>query len=137
VPTISALAAIVEHGDEVEPHVITKGREIAGQAHDAFRRAVRAGVRHACGTDAGTPFNPHGNTPMEIVRMVEWGLTPLKALQAATTNASELLRIPQVGSVETGKAADLVMWDGNPLEEVDVLLKPSLVMKAGELVAGA
>ena len=111
-------------------------RQIIGEARDSFRRAVRAGVRHACGTDAGTPFNPHGNAPLEAVRMTAWGLTPLKALQAATSNAADLLRMPEVGTVEEGKAADLVLYDGNPLEEIEVLLKPALVMKAGEVVVG-
>jgi imidazolonepropionase-like amidohydrolase len=136
VPTISALAEIVAHGDEVEPHVIEKGRQIAEQAYDAFHRARRAGVRHACGTDAGTPFNPHGTTPREIVRMVEWGLPPLRALEAATANAAELLRVPEIGTVEEGKVADLVLWPGDPIEEIDGVLKPSLVMKAGDVVLG-
>ena len=63
-----------------------------------------AGVRLAVGTDAGTPYNPHGSAPNEIVRMVEWGLTPLKALQAATSYAAELLRVPDVGTVEAGRS---------------------------------
>jgi imidazolonepropionase-like amidohydrolase len=134
VPTISALAEIVAHGDEVEPHVIEKGRQIAEQAYDAFHRARRAGVRHACGTDAGTPFNPHGTTPHEIVRMVEWGLPPLRALEAATANAAELLRVPEIGTVEEGKVADLVLWSGDPIEEIDAVLKPALVMKSGDSV---
>ena len=134
VPTISALAAIVEHADEVEPHVIEKGREIAEQARDAFHRALRAGVRHACGTDAGTPFNPHGATPHEIVKMVEWGLPPLRAMEAATANAAELLRAPDIGTVEEGKAADLVIWPGDPVEEIDAVLKPAMVMQAGDRV---
>jgi imidazolonepropionase-like amidohydrolase len=137
VPTISALREIVGHPDEIPAYAVEKGRQIIEQARDSFRRAVRAGVRHACGTDAGTPFNPHGNAPLEIVRMVEWGLTPLKAMQAATANAAELLRVPEVGTVESGKAADLVMYEGNPLDEIDVVLQPSLVMKSGEVFYGA
>ncbi|MFN2543687.1 MAG: amidohydrolase family protein [Actinomycetota bacterium] len=134
VPTISALAEIVSHGDEVEPHVIEKGRQIADQARDAFHRAHRAGVRVACGTDAGTPFNPHGTTPHEIVRMAEWGLPPLRALEAATANAAELLRVEEIGTVEEGKVADLVLWSGDPIEEIDCVLKPALVMQAGEIL---
>ncbi|MDP9242583.1 MAG: amidohydrolase family protein, partial [Actinomycetota bacterium] len=122
--------------DEIPPFAVEKAGEIVAQAQDSFRRATRAGVRHACGTDAGTPFNVHGNTPIEIVWMVEWGLTELKALQAATSNAAELLRVPEIGTVEEGKAADLVLYDGDPAEEIDLILKPALVMKAGEVVFG-
>jgi imidazolonepropionase-like amidohydrolase len=134
VPTISALASIIEHGDEVEGHVIEKGRQIAEQAYDAFHRGLRAGVRHACGTDAGTPFNPHGTTPHEVVKMVEWGLPPLRAMEAATANAAELLGAGEVGTVEEGKAADLVLWPGDPIEDIGAVLKPALVMKAGDRV---
>ncbi len=136
VPTISAIRGIVEHPDEVPAYAFEKASALAGEQRDAFRRAVRAGVRLACGTDAGTPFNPHGNAPHEIVRMVEWGLTPLRSMQAATSNAATLLRLENVGTVEIGKAADLVLYSSNPLEEIDAVLKPTMVMKAGDVVAG-
>ena len=97
---------------------------------------MRAGVPHACGTDAGTPFNPHGNAPVEVERMVEWGLTPLKALQAATSNGARLLRVADIGTVEEGKAADLCLYGGDVLDEISLLVKPSLVMKAGEILVG-
>lgn len=137
VPTISAIRGIVEHPDEVPAYAVEKATALAAMHRDAFRRSVRAGVRLACGTDAGTPFNPHGNAPHELVTMVEWGLTPLRAMQAATANAAELLRLPRVGVVEPGKAADLVLFEGNPIEQIDAILKPAIVMKAGEIVAGS
>lgn len=137
VPTISAIRGMVEHPDEVPAYAVDKATMLADLAREAFRRSTRAGVRIACGTDAGTPFNPHGNTPLEIVRMVEWGLTPLKAMRAATSVAAELLRTPEVGTVEVGKAADLVLYDGSPLEDIGAVLEPRTVMKAGVIVAGA
>jgi len=137
VPTISALRGIVDNPDEVPAYQEEKGRQVMSWARDSFRRAVREGVRFAVGTDAGTPFNPHGNAPLEIERMVEWGLTPLKALKAATSNAAELLRVPDVGTVEPGKAADVVLYDGEPLDEVSLLATPLLVLQRGEVVAGA
>ena len=69
--------------------------------------------------------------------MVEWGLTPAKALQAATSNAAELLRVPEIGTIEQGTAADLALWQGNPLDDIDAVLKPAVVMKAGRPVSGA
>jgi imidazolonepropionase-like amidohydrolase len=134
VATINALRGIVDHPDEVPEYAVRKGRSIADLARDSFRRATRAGVRHACGTDAGTPFNPHGGAPVEIIRMVEWGLTPLKAMQAATSNAAGLLRRPDVGVIEVGARADLVVFAGDPLEDIRQLLDPELVMKDGEYV---
>ncbi len=136
VPTISALRGIVDNPDEVPSYAVEKGKQVLQWARDSFRRAVRAGVPHACGTDAGTPFNPHGNAPVEVQRMVDWGLTPLKALQAATSNAARLLRVPDIGTVVEGKAADLCLYPGDVLDEISLLVKPSLVMKAGEIVAG-
>ncbi len=136
VPTISAIRGIVEHPDEVPDYAFEKASALADEQRDAFRRAVRAGVRHACGTDAGTPFNPHGNAPLEIARMVEWGLTPLKAMQAATANAAELLRLEDIGTIDAGKTADLVLYASEVLEEIDAVLKPTMVMKAGDVVAG-
>jgi imidazolonepropionase-like amidohydrolase len=136
VPTIAALAEIIGHPEDVPEYAVEKGKQIWDMAQDAFRRSIRAGVRIACGTDAGTPHNPHGSAAKEIVHMVEWGLTPLKALQAATSNAAALLRVDDVtGSVESGKAADLSLYDGDPLDDPTVLLRPASVWKGGEMVA--
>jgi imidazolonepropionase-like amidohydrolase len=137
VPTISALRGIIDHPEDVPAFAVEKGRQIVDMLHDTFRRNVRTGVPFACGTDAGTPHNPHGNAPREVVRMVEWGLSPVKALQAATSNAARLLRVGDAGTVEAGKAADLVLWASDPLDDPTALLSPRLVMKAGEVVAGA
>jgi len=136
VPTLSAIRGIVEHPDEVPAYALEKATALAEISREAFRRSIRAGVPIACGTDAGTPFNPHGNTPNEIVRMVGWGLAPLRAVQAATANAAALLRLPDVGRVAEGAAADLVLYDANPLEEIEAVLKPATVMKSGEVVSG-
>ncbi len=137
VPTIAALLGITGHPEDVPSYAVEKGLQIIDMAKDALRRSIRAGVRIACGTDAGTPHNPHGSAPKEVVSMVEWGLTPLKALQAATSNAAALLRVDDVtGSVEPGKAADLVAYEGDPLDDPTVLLAPRSVWKDGEVVAG-
>jgi imidazolonepropionase-like amidohydrolase len=137
VPTISALSGIVGNPDTVPAYAVEKGRAVLEFAKDAFHRVIRAGARHACGTDAGTPFNPHGGAPREVIQMIEWGLTPLKAMQAATSNAAELLRVPWTGSIEAGKAADLVLWSEDPLQDPSTLLAPGAVLKGGSLVAGS
>lgn len=136
VPTISAIRGMVEHPGEVPAYAFEKANALAEVAREAFRRSVRAGVPIACGTDAGTPFNPHGNTPAEIVRMVDWGLPPLRALRAATSDAAALLRRPELGTVAAGVPADLVVFDQDPLEDIGAVTKPALVMKAGAIVTG-
>jgi imidazolonepropionase-like amidohydrolase len=93
--------------------------------------AIRAGVHPVCGTDAGTPCNPHGSAPQEIVFMVEWGMSPLDARRAATANGAELLRLPDVGTIETGKRADLLLVDGDPVEDPPTLLGRRSVWQAG------
>jgi imidazolonepropionase-like amidohydrolase len=134
VATINALRGMVDHPDEVPAYAVEKATAVLEIAHDAFRRSLRAGVRLAVGTDAGTPFNPHGSAPIEAVRMVEWGCTPLRALEAATSGGAELLRAPEVGTVEVGKVANLVLYASDPLDDISVLLKPTLVLQAGEIV---
>jgi imidazolonepropionase-like amidohydrolase len=137
VPTISALMGIVGHPEDVPAYAVEKGRQIVDMLKEALRRNARTGVPFACGTDAGTPHNPHGNGPSEVINMVEWGLTQIKALQAATSNAADLLRVPDVGRVEEGNAADLVLWDADPLDDITALLAPRMVMLSGEVVAGS
>ncbi len=136
VPTISALRGIIDHPEDVPAFAVEKGRQIVDLLQEAFRRNVRTGVPFACGTDAGTPHNAHGNAPREAIRMVEWGLPSVKALQAATSNAARLLRVPEVGSIEPGKAADVVLWERSPIDDVTALLAPSLVVRSGEVAAG-
>jgi imidazolonepropionase-like amidohydrolase len=135
VPTISAIRGIVDHADEVPAYAVEKATALVELARAGFRRSLRGGVRIACGTDAGTPFNPHGNALLEIVRMVEWGMTPLQAMRSATSNAAALLRLADVGVVAVGAAADLVLFGSNPLEDIRAVLEPAVVIKGGELVA--
>ena len=134
VPTISALRGIIDNPEEVAAYAVEKAKAIEAEARETFGAGVAIGVPVACGTDAGTPFNPHGNAPLEMVRMTEWGLDPLEALRAATSNAARLLRLPNVGVVQEGAAADLVLWDGNPLDDLKAILSPRLVMKAGQVL---
>jgi imidazolonepropionase-like amidohydrolase len=136
VPTISAIAGIVEHTEEVPAYAAEKGVAIAEKARAAFGRSIRAGVRIACGTDAGTPFNPHGNATREIVRMVAWGLSPIRAMRAATSDAAALLRLDDAGRVAEGHPADLVLYDADPLQDVEAVLRPAAVWRAGGIVPG-
>jgi imidazolonepropionase-like amidohydrolase len=135
-PTICAVRGIAEHPEDVPAYAVEKATALVAESEASHRRAVRAGVRHVCGTDAGTPFNPHGNAPLELAFMVEWGSRPIDAMRAATANGAELLRLSDRGTVEVGKRADLVVYDANPCEDISAAMKPSLVMQAGAVVAG-
>jgi imidazolonepropionase-like amidohydrolase len=98
---------------------------------DTFRRAMKAGVKIAFGTDAGG-FAWTVNPAKEFAYMVKWGMTPAQALRAATMTAAELLGwADQVGSIDAGKQADLVAVAGDPLADVTVLEKVDFVMKGG------
>ena len=135
-PTICALRGIIDHADVVPAYAVEKAMQLEETARASHVRAIKAGVPHVCGTDAGTPFNAHGSGPQEVVYMVEWGMTPLAAMRAATANGAELLRVPETGTVEPGKAADLVLYDTNPVEDIRGVLEPRTVWKAGRRVGG-
>ncbi|MEA2522018.1 MAG: hypothetical protein QOI81_1664 [Actinomycetota bacterium] len=133
-PTLCAIRGIVDNPAEVPAYAVEKGRAIEADSRASHVRAVKAGVLHVCGTDAGTPFNPHGSAPRELAYMVEWGMTPLAAMRAGTANGAALLRRDDLGMVETGRLADLVLYAANPAEDIAAAAVPLTVWKAGTVV---
>jgi len=111
---------------------IRKDREIGQAQRDNFRKAHRAGVRMVFGSDAGVM--PHAMVGQQFAVMVQYGMTPLEAIQAATKNASEALGRNDVGEIQVGRYGDIVAVDGDPLRDVRVLERPAAVVKGGELV---
>jgi imidazolonepropionase-like amidohydrolase len=98
---------------------------------DTFRRAMKAGVKIAFGTDAGG-FDWKENPAQEFKYMVDWGMAPAEAIRSATVTASELLGMQdQIGSIEIGKLADIVAVPGDPLKDITVLQRVDFVMKGG------
>jgi len=86
----------------------------------------------AFGTDAGVC--PHGTNARQFHYMVENGMTPMQAIQAATVNSAELIGHPELfGSITPGKSADIIAVSGNPLENVRLLEHVSFVMKEGRI----
>ncbi len=104
---------------------------------ETFRRALKAGVKIAFGTDIGG-FD-WGITPAkEFPYMVQYGMTPAEAIRSATSNAAELLGMQnEVGSIAPGKYADLVAVKGDPLAHITVLQEIDFVMKGGEVFKSA
>src|SRR2546430_2135319 len=124
VPTLSAIQSGFEHGKTggVPGYPLEKCARMADARRKSFRKALKAGVRIAMGTDAGTPLNPHGRNAQELRRMVQFGMTAMQAIEAATRSAATLLGLEQaIGTVEAGKQADLLVVKGNPLDDIALL----------------
>ncbi|MDB6014722.1 MAG: amidohydrolase [Gammaproteobacteria bacterium] len=112
------------------PQVAAKAAAIGPLILGTAGRAYKAGVKIAFGTDAGV--YPHGENAHEFELMVQAGMPPLYAIQAATVHASQLLKHDKdLGSVTAGKFADVVAVTGNPLDNIGLLKQVSFVMKEG------
>ena len=143
IPTISALYNIETKGIEagIPAFAVEKTLKVKPFHLDSIRMAREAGVLVAAGTDAGTPFNLHGENLGEIKLLVDYGgFSPMAAIEAGTRAAARVLGLEkELGTVEEGKVADLVMVEGNPLDNIDVLLNQEsicLVMQGGKIVKG-
>ena len=109
---------------------LEKERKTGATQRANFRKAVEAGATIVYGTDAGV--FPHGQNAKQFSRMTRFGMTPLQALQSATTVAAEVMGLGyEVGKIEAGYAADFVAVKGNPIEQIDLLETPSAVIKGG------
>lgn len=112
---------------------LRKGRETTGAQRAAFAKAVRMGVKLSFGTDAGV--YPHGLNARQFSVMVQYGMTPMQAIQSATTVAAALLgKRGEVGALTPGHWADMIAVSGDPVAEVTVLERVAHVMKGGEVV---
>lgn len=125
------------HRKSPQPHVRERAKELEEHHIASLRQALAAGVKIAAGTDAGG--HGHPNNAIEIACLVRAGMTPLQALRAATGWAAECIgREHDLGTVEKGKLADVVVVAGDPLADVSVLQKPdqiALVIKDGAIAA--
>lgn len=111
---------------------LDKERLVGQRQRDSFRLAVETGATVVFGSDAG--IYPHGDNGKQFARMVQFGMTPLQAIQAATLNTARLLKMEkEVGSITEGKYADIIAVDGNPLDNISLLEKVSFVMKGGKV----
>ena len=133
VATLVAPERILHGGDGVPEHAIRKSEEVSAAHHESFGRAVEGGVRIASGTDAGTPFNPHGGLWRELALMHDIGMPLPAVLDAATTEAATLLQL-DAGELVAGKLADAVLLDGDPLTDVAAYRNVALVVQDGRVV---
>jgi len=138
VPTLVAprgVLAAAEAGVPIPDAARRKAVEVAEAHADSFRRAVAAGVRVAMGTDSGV--TPHGRNLAELELMAKGGMTPAQVLAATTSSAAELLGVAEeLGTLEPGKRADVVVVDGDPFELATVGERVAAVVQDGRLVSG-
>jgi imidazolonepropionase-like amidohydrolase len=119
----------------VFPESLEKERMIGLKQRQTFRAAHAAGVKMLFGTDGGV--YPNGDNARQFAKMVEWGMSPMEAIQAATKNAAEALdKTADLGAIAPGRYADLIAVDGDPLKDVALLEHVAIVMKGGTLVKG-
>jgi len=134
---VPTLTVYVYHRESASPHVRARAIELYPHHVASVRRALDLGVPIAAGTDAGG--HGHPKNALELQCLVEAGLTPMQALQAATQWAARCLGLErELGTLEKGRLADLVVVDGNPLDDVKILLDPAriaLVLKGGAVCA--
>jgi imidazolonepropionase-like amidohydrolase len=126
---------ILQHGKEYgyTEENLAKEKMLGQKQRDSFRRAVQAGVKVGYGTDTGSiPFGQNGK---QFFYMVKYGLTPMQAIQSATTWAADVMNwSDRIGSLDAGKYADLIAVSGNPLEDITTLERVPFVMKGGQVV---
>jgi len=137
VPTLVAPLAVVEFGKEhpdiLPPMMTEKAISVVDAHQQSFRRAEQAGVKVAMGTDSGV--GRHGDNGRELQLMVEHGMTPTQAIVASTSSAARLLRLDdQLGTLEEGKLADIIIVEGDVLDDISRIANPNnvkFVLKGG------
>ncbi len=136
VPTLSTFFDLaVRFESDFAPKLVEQAKRQTEDAAKTLRAAMDAGVTIAMGYDSGPP----GANATELIRLVEGGLTPLDAIRAATQGSATALRLDDVGTLEIGRRADILVVDGDPLSDPNVLVGPDhawLVLKDGRPVAG-
>ncbi len=141
VPTAAAVDLVVKNGigSGIPPDVVEKAESAVDSQRATCARALASGVRIAMGTDAGTPYNRHGENAQELAALVSLGMSPMDAIRATTIRGAELLGLSdRLGTVQTGKTADILVVDGDPLADISVLGHPeriAMVLQDGEIVA--
>ena len=139
VPTLVAPTGVLtaaERGAQIPEASLKKAREVIDVHRDSIRRAAAAGVKVAMGTDSGV--TPHGENLRELELMAELGMSPGEVLKATTLTAAELMGLErELGSLEPGKRADVVVVEGDPFDFKTLPDRVEAVYKDGRLVGAA
>jgi len=138
VPTLCAFRTI-QYGAEggVPDYVIEKVKHFATEHYTNLEKAIKRGVKVICGTDTGTPFNYHGEAAEELELYTKYGLTPMESIKSATSLAAEGLKLTDTGSLVEGMCADLLIVEGDPVEDIALLQDKNnikTVMRNGKIL---
>ena len=142
VPTLAAPFHICAGGTSsgIPAYVVHKSHLVMERHQESVRRAHEMGVKIAMGTDCGTPFNVAGTNALELELLTQYGISPAEALMATTRVAAETIGIQDcAGTLAPGKWADIILVQGNPLDDIRVLQHAehiTCVIKAGQIVKG-
>jgi imidazolonepropionase-like amidohydrolase len=137
VPTITPAHVLLETpaSESLSQEYLTGVRRRWCARRDALQRGIELGIPLAAGTDAGVTCVGHGRVAWEVRLFGELGLSPMEAVWTATRWAAELLgKEKEIGTIECGKLADLILVPGDPIEDLRVLEKPNCVVKEGKIV---
>jgi len=129
VPTTGLVENIKLGIDKLNPKMAKKAQYVLPLAQENLSKAIKAGVKIALGTD--TPLIKHGENAQELSAMVERGMTPIQAIQAATINPAELLNVKDRGIIKVGYLADIIAVETDPLKKITSLENVEFVMKGG------
>jgi imidazolonepropionase-like amidohydrolase len=119
---------------KADPEKQAKAAELFPRARETLRKAIERGVKIACGTDA--PAIPHGDNAKELWALVDRGMTPMQALQAATITSAALINVDDRGRLEAGLLADIIAVPGDPSKDITVTQDVRFVMKDGQIYKG-
>jgi len=136
VPTLIAPMGVleaVERGVDLPDNVVSKARDVSQIHRDSVSRAIAAGVRIAMGTDSGV--TRHGDNLRELAEMASLGMSDAQVLRSSTVIAADLLGVTDdFGTLQPGKVADLVIWEGGSLDVRDMRSRISTVIQDGSIV---
>ncbi|WP_440876146.1 Xaa-Pro dipeptidase [Thalassotalea sp. PLHSN55] len=110
---------------------INKEKMVSKAQRESFRKATKAGVNMVFGSDAA--IYPHGDNGKQFSRMVQFGMSPMQAIQASTLHSAALLQQDNLGQIATGFLADIIAVDGDPIDNISLLESVSFVMKDGQI----